>query len=279
MRKLLRITSAIGLIALVMLSFYSCNKNEDLVTADAKEGGLVIPVTTSVPYKLGNTPSVDVEVLIPVGPAITSVEIMNTYTDATDGSKSNQVKMKTVSIGGANSSGDHSFTFNITYTDLKNGILLNGNPLPADETTLAIGSNWNLVYVCVMEDGSKVINNASTKIGVANLYAGSYHVTGQFIHPVNGPRDIDEDKDLSALGAYDVQSTLGDLGPNYPIKVTVNPVDNSCTVVELPPTTMVIQMTLTQNSRYEPSTGKFYLYYQYEGSTGTRVVEEEYTPL
>ena len=278
MRKLLRITSAVGLIALVMLSFYSCNKNEDLTTADAKEGGLVIPVTTNVPYKLGNTPTVDIEVLVPVGPAISSIEIMNTYTDATDGSKSNSVLMKTVSVGGANSGEDFTLNYTVTYADLKNGISLNGNPLPSDETLLAIGSNWTLVYVCVLEDGSKIINNATTKIGVANLYAGSYHVTGTFIHPVNGPRDIDEDKDLSALGAYDVQSTLGDLGPNYPIKVTVNPVDNSCTVVELPPTTFAIAMTLTQNSRFEPSTGKFYLYYQYEGSTGTRKIEEVYTP-
>ncbi len=279
MRKLLRITSAIGLIALVMLSFYSCNKNEDLVTADAKEGGLVIPVTSNVPYKLGNTTNVDIEVLVPVGPAVTSIEIMNTYTDATDGTASNQVLMKTVSIGGANSSGDHTFTYSVNYAELKNGITLNGNPLPADETQLAIGSDWTLVYVCVMEDGSKVINNATTKIGVANLYAGNYQCDGVFHHPTAGDRTINEEKFLSAISAYEVSSTLGDLGPNYPVKFIVNPADNSVTVVELPPTAFAIAMQPGFDSKYDPATGKFHVWYQYEGSNGTRKIDEVYTPL
>ena len=64
--------------------FTACNKSEDLVTDGAKTGGLVTP-TSSIPYKLGATPTVDIDVTIPMGPGIASVEVYNQYTSNATG--------------------------------------------------------------------------------------------------------------------------------------------------------------------------------------------------
>lgn len=277
MKKILKITNLIGLISLVLLTFYSCNKNDDLVTKDAMKGGLVIPITANVPYKLGATIVIPVKIVLPQGPGITKVEVWNSYSDATTGASTNMVLMKTVDVNGSNGSKNDTISFDVDYASLKAGLLLNGNPLPA-ETELAIGSAWTLVYISYV-DGRKVVNNATTNIGVANAYAGLYQCDGVFHHPTAGDRTINEEKYLSALSAYEVSSTAGDLGPNYPVKFTVNPVDNSVVVTELAPNPYTMLMQDGFNSRFEPSTGKFYVWYYYVGATGNRRMDEVYTPI
>ena len=275
MKKIINITRWPLLFGFILLAAASCFKNDDLVTADAKEGGLITPITSNVPYKLANTPQVDVTLEIPTGPAITSIKVYNSFYSTNDTAASNEVMMMDVPVTGS------TILFTVTYNDLKKDLLVKGNPLPADETLLGIGSRWTLVYHAVLSDGREVINNAVTVIGVANIYAGDYHVTGVFNHPLNGPRDINEDKSLTAISAYQVTSTTGDLGPDYPTIITVNPTDNTCTVEKHPdnPLANPITMTPGETSYYDPSTGKFFLYYQYEGSGGARVISEEYTPL
>ncbi|MFA6128391.1 MAG: hypothetical protein WC699_13905 [Bacteroidales bacterium] len=50
--------------------------------------------------------------------------------------------------------------------------MIGGEPLPSDETLLPIGNSWRLSYVSVMQDGREVLNNATTTISFANIYAG-----------------------------------------------------------------------------------------------------------
>lgn len=78
------------LFALVAIAFNACVDPIDHVTSIVKSGGLVEPVTQNVPYKLGATPSFDVTVKIPVGPAITSLEVYKVFTTV-GGVKSNSV--------------------------------------------------------------------------------------------------------------------------------------------------------------------------------------------
>jgi hypothetical protein len=259
------------------LLFTACNKSEDLVTADVKTGGIVSP-TSSVPYKLGNTPSIDLQVVIPQGPGITTIEVYNVYTATADGSKSAEVLMTTIDVASANATAEVTKEFTIAYADLRKDIVINGNPLPADESLLPIGDSWTLIYRSVMADGRSVLNNSKTKIAVANLYAGSYHCVGVFTHPTAGPRPIDEEKFLTPISAYTCNIPAGDLGGSgYAVDITVDPVTNDVSFSNGVP--VEILGSTTQRSYYDPATGHFFLHYFYIGGTGARVIDEEYTPL
>jgi hypothetical protein len=259
------------------LLFTACNKSEDLVTSDAKTGGLVIP-TGSIPYKLGATPTADIQITIPVGPGIASLEVYNKYVSLASGSESNQVLMKTMDIASANATADASKTLSLTYADLIKDLVIDGASLPSDETLLPIGDYWELSYISVMEDGRKVINNATTVIAVANIYAGFYQCVGVFHHPTAGDRPINEEKYLTPLTAYSCRVNAGDLGASgYSVVITVDPATNDVSFSGGVPTDMFASEG--QRSYYDPDNGHFYLHYYYVGGTGNRVMDEEYTPI
>lgn len=259
------------------LLFSACNKSEDLVTADSQTGGLVVP-TSSIPYKLGATPVVDITIEIPMGPGIVSIEVYNMYTQTATGIQSNQVLMQTVDVGMANATEMVTKTLSITYNDLKKDLVLDGAGLPSDETLLPIGDKWQLSYVSVMEDGRKVVNNGTTDISVANIYAGFYQCTGVFHHPTAGDRPINEEKFLTPLSAYSCSLPAGDLGSaGYSVTITVDPATNDVSFSDGAPVEMLPQTD--KRSYYDPDTKKFYLYYFYVGGSGNRVIDEEYTPL
>ncbi len=257
--------------------FTACNESEDLVTSDVQTGGLVVP-TANVPYKLGATPTVDINLTIPVGPGIASVEVYNIYTD-TSGVSTNEFLMKTIDIGSGNTAADMTKPYSITYADLINGLQLNGAPLPSDETLLPIGAYWELSYISVMADGArKVVNNATTTIAVANIYAGWYLCTGTFHHPTAGDRPINEEKFLVPETAYSCRIPAGDLGGSgYFVTITVDPATNDVSFSAGEPTDFFPQDG--KRSFYNPLNGTFELWYYYVGANGNRVIDEVYTPL
>ncbi|NTV83269.1 MAG: DUF4361 domain-containing protein [Bacteroidales bacterium] len=257
--------------------FTACNKSEDLVTDDAKTGGLVIP-TSSIPYKLGATPTVDVVVTVPMGPGIASIEVYNSYTSNVTGSVSNEVLMSTIDVASANVTEEITKNLSITYSNLKNGIVIDGAGLPDDETLLPIGDFWELSYISVMADGRRVVNNAKTGIAVANIYAGFYQCDGVFHHPTAGDRVINEEKFLTPLSAYSCSIPAGDLGGSgYSLTITVDPTTNDVSFSAGSPVDMLPQEG--KRSYYDPETGQFILWYYYVGGSGNRVIDEVYTPL
>ena len=257
--------------------FTACNKSEDLVTDDAKTGGLVVP-TSSVPYKLGATPTVDLTVTIPMGPGIATIEVYNTYNSNVTGSVSNSVLMTTIDVASGNVTEEIVKSFSITYNDLKKDIVIDGAGLPSDETLLPIGDFWELSYTSIMADGRRVVNNAVTGIAVANIYAGFYQCVGVFHHPTAGDRPINEEKFLTPISAYSCSIPAGDLGASgYSVVITVDPATNDVSFSDGAPVEMLPQAD--KRSYYDPSNGHFYLYYYYVGGTGNRVIDEEYTPL
>jgi len=260
----------------IAFMFSACNKSEDLVTKDAKTGGLITP-TSSIPYKLGATPTVSIAVTIPMGPGITSIEVYNTYNDVAAGAVSAQVLMKTVDVASANLTAEVAKPYTLTYADLIKGITVAGKALPANESLLAIGNSWELSYVSVLADGRKVLNNAKTTIAVANKYAGFYQSVGVFTHPTAGPRPINEKKFLTPLTAYSCRIPAGDLGASgYSVVITVDPATNTVTFSGGAPAEMFASAT---RSFYDPATGKFNLHYFYVGTGGNRVMDEVLTPL
>ncbi|MFH0865587.1 MAG: hypothetical protein V1904_05305 [Bacteroidota bacterium] len=253
------------------LMYSACNKSEDLLTEDATTGGLVFP-TKSVAYKLGGTPQFDIEITIPMGPGITTIEVYNQYFRLADTAESNQALMKTVDVASANASADAEKTLTLTYTDLINGLLVEGSPLPSDEALLPIGDYWLFSYKCVLEDGRTVENSQTTKVDVANRWAAEYLLSGYILRegdPVLTGYYSDIPWKLMTYGANAVQfdqihlwgdgaSTVGGIGkwiitiddsggPDNPMPITVTDLDNGA-----------VQNNPAYNNRYEPSTKTFY---------------------
>lgn len=269
MKNIIKISRWPLLIGLLLLLVAACNKNEDLVTADAKTGGLV-EAPANFFYALGVTTQVDLDIVIPTGPTIQSVDIYNKFTDGDN--VSNEVLLMTLT----NLQPTNPVV--ITYAQLREGITINGQPLPPADTSLTIGSFFTLKYASTMADGRLLYNASGTTVGISNFFAGQYQVTGVFHHPTAGDRAINEKKDLKAINAFECTTTAGDLAPDYPIKINIDPATNIPIVYALPGTPDMA-MTPGKPSSFDPATGIIILNYQYEGATGTRAMEETYTPL
>ena len=144
-----------------------------------------------------------------------------------------------------------------------------------------VGKNWILAFqLTAVSDPKYTISNLDkgfVKINIKNKYDKVYNCVGVFTHPTAGPRPIDEQKHLVTVGANSNTTTVGDLGADYTVVITIDPVTNDVTYSDSSP--YVILPSQTQRSYYEPSTGKFYLHYYYVGGTGNRVIDETYTPI
>ena len=279
MKNIVQKSIWVSSVFLLMFVANSCMENVDLVTENAKSGGLVSPVTANFPYKLGATPTFDVVVDIPVGAEITSVKVLNSYTNTVDEIVSNEVVMKTIAVDGGNTPDGLTKTITLSYTDLIKDLVIGGAAMSTDELTLNIGDFWTIRYISVMPDGREVVNNASTIIAVANQYAGDYLCTGVFTHPVNGPRNINEEKFLTPVTATKCWTALGDLGANgYDIYINVES-DNTCTVKIGPLAVTEVFMVAGEPNTFDPVSKEFDLNYYYVGATGNRVIEENYAPL
>lgn len=267
-------------VALVGSFFFlaSCIETDDLMTSNVGVGGLVTPVSKNIPYKLGATPSLDVSVLVPVGPAIEKVEMYKTFTNI-DGKNSNTALLGTLDVNGSNATADFTGKVTLNYAALIKDLTVDGQALPANEGDLNIGEAWTITFVSTMADDQRKVNNAATtSVGVANQYAGDYQVVGTFNHPSAGVRPINEKKFMKPLTAYSCNIPVGDLGgAGYFVDIVIDPVTNTVTYTNGVPVPVIA--TADKRSYFEPSTGKFYLYYFYVGGNGNRIIEEVYTPI
>jgi hypothetical protein len=256
----------------------SCVEPDDLMTADAKTGGLVLP-STNLLLKAGANQSFDVVVEIPQGPGIASLEMTKVFSQG-DTLFSNVAELAPVEVNSVNLNDTAFITFSLAYTDLKEGLTLDGNPMPAEETGLGIGDYWTIVFTSVMEDGRKVVNNATTVIAVSNKYAGYYQCVGYFTHPTpSSSRAINREKFLSPISQTKSLTELGDLGASgYDIYIDVQP-DNTCVVTKGVTCPTDVFMSTGETNAYDPVTGHFVLNYYYVGASGPRIIDEEYTPL
>ncbi|MEI6898283.1 MAG: hypothetical protein WCL00_00265 [Bacteroidota bacterium] len=272
MKKIISHSRWSFLLGFLILMTAACNKNDVTVTKDAKAGGLILP-TPAFFYKLGKTTSVDIIVKVPTGPQISEIHIYNKYVK-NDTTQSNEVLMKTVTGPGSADS------LHFTYTDLKKDLILEGGPMPASDTSLAIGSYFLFRYEVKMADGRVLSELAKTNIGISNFFAGAYHDSGTFTHPVNGPRLINEDKNLVAINAFECTTTVGDLSSyGYLMKINIDPVTKNAVVYAVAESgSPALIMSTDKQSKYDPATGIITLNYFYVGATGNRVIQEVYTP-
>ena len=110
---------------------------------------------------------------------------------------------------------------------------------------------------------------------IANPYSGSYHALGVFTHPVNGPRAIDEDKQVNTIDCKTVTCSAGDLGGDAStwLLITVN-ADYSLTLGGQLSATQPFKPDAGKTNSYNPATKTFTLNYYYEGASGNRVIQE-----
>jgi len=272
MKKIKNISRWPFLLGFLILIVAACNKNDVTTTKDALEGGLIKPLPAFF-YKLGLTTQVDISITIPGGPQISEIYIYNKYIN-NDGTESNEVLLKTLTGFGSHD------TLHLSYADLRKDIVFNGLPLPAADTSLPIGSSFVLRYeVKMADDGRRLVNLATTTIGISNFFAGKYHDAGIFHHPTAGDRAINEDKDLVAINAFECTTSVADLvGNGYFMKIHIDPATNLATCIAIDPSPTLI-MTPDKVSKLDPATGIISLYYFYVGASGDRVVEETYTPI
>lgn len=267
------IYSGLSLIFTVLM-LMSCDMTyTDLMTGEAKTGGIISP-TTSFPYKLGGTASFNITLNIPKGPGIVSVEVYKKYTGKTE------VLDQTVAVGSANVTEDKVIQVSYTYAKLIAGL-----SMPTDETVLKIGDAWTLRYVSVMEDGRKVEVSTKSLISVANFFAGSYELLLKYFHPTAGGTyptsayggDRKTNVNLIPISAYECQDNFGvwtdnlitiKIMPNYAVTITFNRSD----------AVMGDPNNAANKCSYDPVTGVIKLYYFYPGAGGPRIFWAVYTP-
>lgn len=265
--------SGLSLILMVLM-LTSCDETyTDLMTGEAKTGGILTP-TSSFPYKLGGTASFNVTLNIPKGPGIVSVEVYRTYTGKSE------VLDQTIAVGSANATEDKTMVINYTYAKLIAGL-----SMPANEALLKIGDAWTLRYVSVMEDGRKVDVSKKTLISVANFFAGPYELLLKYFHPTAGGTyptsayggDRKSNVSLIPISAYECTDYFGvwtdnlitiKILPDYTVTLTFNRAD----------AVMGDPLNAANKCSYDPATGIIKLYYFYPGAGGPRVFWAVYTP-
>jgi hypothetical protein len=181
MKTLIKIFSLIFLSSVI---FYSCNDADldvDDHAAGYSEGGLVRNDNPLVNYVIGSDQAYKFDMLIYQGAIkTTSIDIMKTFTTST-GLSSNTILLKNVEV--TNNDTDF-FSFATTYTELIAGLEINGEPLPASDSELAIADYWTLTYIAVTSEGNSHINGVTSKLAVATRLAGIYTVIdSEYFHP------------------------------------------------------------------------------------------------
>jgi hypothetical protein len=282
------IFSALSLVFVMMFST-SCDKTyDDLMTGNAKTGGLVNP-TGNVAYKLGMTPSFDIVVDIPKGQGIKTIEVQKSYTRMSDTTVSNIVST-TIDVNGENVNGMVEKKLTQTWAGMKEGLTLPTDPqIPATEADSHIadfiGDYWTFTYISTMTDGRVITNTQQTQVAIANFFAGSYDLLLKYFHPTAGGSypteayggDRASKIDMVPTGALDCQVYFGvwtdnliniHIAPDYTVTITFNRADG----------VMGDPYNANNKCSYDPETGVIKLYYYYQGSGGPRVFWAVYTP-
>lgn len=265
----------------------SCLMNDDLMTADAKTGGLV-ETSELVQFLPKSNQGIDIDLKVYQGPAVQTVKVYKQFVHNATNQVSDYILLGNISINGGNQSDTLLITQSFTWSQLIQGISIDGYTLPEDPLNADIGDYFMLKYVSVLDDGREVTSNSQTEVLVANSYAGYYLADITFFHPNFGSypdqpyRHVPVIKELittDGSSCYTNFALWGSYGET--LYLTVNP-DNSITF-EVFGFDYIVQEGDPNNpshySHYDPISGKIYLYYHYAAPGGNRIFWEELEPI
>jgi hypothetical protein len=168
MKKLLYIS----FLALIAVFFIQCDSEDDLMTENALEGGLIDISATSMNYVVGGTGTYTFDLYVhQEGSAkINTVNIYKSFYNVTDGELSPEMLELTINI--TETSVSHSVsTFDWAFADLREGLEAY---VPAADGSLTIGDYFNFVVESVLSDGRVVRQATPIKMTVSTRYAGAY---------------------------------------------------------------------------------------------------------
>lgn len=196
MKKLLYIC----FLALVAVFFIQCDAEEDLVTENALEGGLVDISSTAINYVVGSGATYTFDLFVHQEGDV-KVNTINLYksaykvpvawtnadsvadgvTDSIPARWSDEILEHTITITESSVS-HHVSTLDWSFDDLRDGLTidatsdptLTGGVLPTSDGLLRIGDYFNFVVEAVLSDGRIVRQAIPVKMTVSTRYAGTY---------------------------------------------------------------------------------------------------------
>ncbi len=168
------IIKILGVFVLAACAF-SCNEDDPVEYSSGLFQEITDPflqVRTGVVSFQAGTPSYNLGFNVVNGTkALSQVTVYSQFEDAATGDVSDEVVFGTYAVSGALTAVDQE----ITYDDLKNGIVINGGAMPDDQTALAIGSLWRMRFEGTTASGDIPLTG-SMIVGVLSRFAGLYRV-------------------------------------------------------------------------------------------------------
>lgn len=164
---------------LLVAMLFSCNKNDNPLMENAKEGGLIEVNTTTVVYFLNTMAQpydVELKYYQGAGANISSIEVYKQFfTVDTAGLpvSSEKTLFKTIDLSAQTEPGFHTYT--ASFNELASGTTVNGVLIPQADTLLKPGFYWVLSYAVKLDDGRTVATNDNT-VFINSRFAGVYNV-------------------------------------------------------------------------------------------------------
>lgn len=288
MKKIIQKSIWVSSVFLLMFVANSCMENTDLITENAKSGGLVNP-SGLIAYKLGLTPTFDINVEVPKGAAVEKVKVSYYYMRMSDTTMSNTLTFD-IPINGANVTEAVNKVLPYTWSSLRDGIILPSDPqIPATDLdpTIAsfIGDYWMFSYESTLADGRVIINNQKTQVSIANFFAGTYNVELLYFHPTAGgsyPTDPyggvrKLTKDLTPVSPFDCTTDFGVWTANL-TNIHIDADNNVTITFNRADAVSGDPNDASKLNSYDPETGIIKIYYYYPGAGGNRIFWETFTP-
>jgi hypothetical protein len=175
MRKL----KYINLLFLFVTILMSCNKNDNPLSKNAKEGGLIEVNTKTVVYFLNTMADpydIELKYYQGQGSKIAKIDVLKqffTVDDEGNPLKSEKTLFKSIDLSTETQPGYYTYT--ASFNELVSGVTINGEAIPTDDTLLTSGFYWELTYNIVLEDG-RTVNVPDKSLFINSRYAGVYNV-------------------------------------------------------------------------------------------------------
>jgi hypothetical protein len=117
---------------------------------------------------------------------INKVDAYSVFTDANTGSSSEPVLFRSYSVDDPLKV---EISDEVTYNDLKEGIVVDGSGLPDNDVDLAVGSGWVIDFVATTVDGQELPLAGSVNIAVLSRFAGIYKIIDMKYWRIGEDRD------------------------------------------------------------------------------------------
>jgi hypothetical protein len=164
-------------ILLLLVAAVSCNESDDLITANATEGGLVTTPNTAFAYVVGSGASYSFDLFVYQTERVktTEIQIYKSFFSNADTLWSNEVLQETITV--TDGTPHYESTTPKDYAGLAEGLQVDGADLPTTDGELTIGDYFLYRVVVKTDAGDTFEQNYNVSFTVSTRYAGNYVVT------------------------------------------------------------------------------------------------------